>query len=85
MATRKSPGGGTGASPKSIAADHPQYNPPARAYDADEREHAKFVADARELGYRLAVQCTACGHWLVQSDSVAAHLGPRCRAKAVGR
>ncbi|MGC5246434.1 DUF6011 domain-containing protein [Gordonia sp. DT219] len=53
--------------------------------DADDREETKFIAEAHERGYRLAVRCTVCGHWLVQADSVAAHVGPQCRGKAVGR
>jgi len=40
-----------------------------------------LLAEARELGFRLAVQCTACGHWLTSAKSVAAHRGPHCRRR----
>ena len=41
-----------------------------------------LLAHAATLrGFRLATQCTRCGRWLVAPRSVAAHLGPVCRAK----
>lgn len=49
--------------------------------DADDRAELAVLNAAAELGYRLAVQCTRCGAWLVASKSVALHLGPVCRSR----
>ena len=49
---------------------------------AEDRREAAVLAAAAEMGYRLAVQCLDCRHWLSNPISVAAHRGPRCRAKA---
>ncbi len=39
----------------------------------------KLLASALRSGaFRLAVQCTACGTWLVAESSVRRHLGPVC-------
>jgi hypothetical protein len=48
---------------------------------AEDRREAAVLAQAAEMGYRLAVQCLDCGHWLSNPISVAFHRGPRCRAK----
>ena len=48
---------------------------------AEDRADAAVLAAASERGYRLAVQCTRCGQWVVAHQSVAAHMGPVCRAK----
>ena len=50
---------------------------------ADDRHEQKVLAEAAELGYRLAVQCRCCGSWLVADRSVREFIGPVCRAKAV--
>ncbi len=50
----------------------------------EERYEAAVVSAAAELGYRPAVQCTACGSWLVNPKSVALHRGPVCRGKVGG-
>jgi hypothetical protein len=49
---------------------------------AEDRREAVLLAAAAEMGFRLSVQCLDCGHWLVAAKSVAAHRGPRCRARA---
>ena len=49
---------------------------------AEDRREAAVLAAAAKMGYRLAVQCLDCRHWLSNPISVAAHRGPRCRAKA---
>ena len=79
------PGGGTRAATKSIAADILSISPDARheAPTAEDRLDAEVIAEARARGFRLAARCTACGHWLVAAESVALHLGPVCRARAV--
>lgn len=51
----------------------------------DDRLDARVLDDARARGFQLATRCTACGHWLVATESVALHLGPVCRGKAGGR
>lgn len=43
------------------------------------------VIDAAEArGFRVAVRCLDCGHWLASPASVSAHRGPRCRARLGG-
>lgn len=54
------------------------YTPPT----PDERIDAAVIAAARQRGFDIAVRCARCGHWVVAAKSVAAHLGPTCRAKA---
>jgi hypothetical protein len=51
---------------------------------AEDRREAALLAEAAELGYRLATVCMDCGHWLANPVSVAAHRGPRCRARNGG-
>jgi hypothetical protein len=51
------------------------------APDAEDRADAAVLAAAYARGYRLAVSCLDCGHWLTNPVSVAVHRGPRCRAK----
>jgi hypothetical protein len=48
---------------------------------AEDRREAAVLAEAAEMGYRLAVQCVDCRHWLSNPISVAAHRGPICRAR----
>jgi hypothetical protein len=48
---------------------------------AEDRADTAVLAAAEALGYRLAVRCTRCGQWVVSDKSVAAHMGPVCRAK----
>ena len=51
----------------------------------EDRADTAVLAAAAALGYRIAVQCLDCGHWLANPASVEAHRGPVCRSKAVGR
>jgi hypothetical protein len=51
--------------------------------DSEDRADEKVLAAASERGYRLAIQCTRCGQWLVAAESVRRHMGPVCRAKEV--
>jgi Family of unknown function (DUF6011) len=55
------------------------------APDAEDRADTAILAAAEALGYRIAVQCLDCGHWLASPKSVAAHRGPVCRAKSGDR
>ena len=48
---------------------------------AQDRHEAAVLAAAAELGYRLSTRCLRCGHWIVAPKSVAAHMGPVCRAR----
>jgi hypothetical protein len=48
---------------------------------AEDRREAAVLAEAAEMGYRLAVSCLDCGHYLVNPISVAHHRGPTCRAR----
>jgi hypothetical protein len=48
------------------------------------RADLAVLAAAEALGYRIAVQCLDCQHWLSSPTSVAANRGPRCRARHGG-
>jgi hypothetical protein len=48
---------------------------------AEDRADTAVLAAAAQRGFRLAVQCLRCGQWVVAHESVAAHMGPVCRAK----
>jgi hypothetical protein len=81
---RNRPGTATQAAPKSPT-DFLNSNPDRRieAATAEHRREAQVLAEAAELGYRLAVQCRCCGSWLVADRSVREFIGPVCRARAV--
>jgi primosomal protein N' len=49
----------------------------------EDREDLNAIVAAAERGFRVAVRCSACGHWLSNPRSVRAFLGPRCAARAV--
>ena len=51
---------------------------------AEDRHEAALLTAAAEMGYRLATRCLRCNQWIVAPKSVAAHMGPVCRAKVVG-
>jgi hypothetical protein len=50
----------------------------------EDRADLAVLAAAEALGYRIAIRCLDCGHWLSSPASVAAHRGPRCRARRGG-
>ncbi len=50
---------------------------------SDDRLDAAVIEAAKARGFSIAVRCTRCGQWVVAADSVAAHMGPVCRSKAV--
>lgn len=54
------------------------------APSVEDRADQAALAAVYALGYRVAVQCLDCGHWLASPTSVAAHRGPRCRARNGG-
>jgi len=54
------------------------------APSAEDRADLAALAAVEALGYRVAVQCVDCGHWLASPISVSAHRGPRCRARRGG-
>jgi hypothetical protein len=82
---RESPAGQSGATSKTpIPAGHFTAHRRQDGYaapSAEDRVDHAVVAAAEALGYRIAVQCLDCGHWLANPKSVAAHRGPRCRAR----
>ncbi|WP_413783407.1 DUF6011 domain-containing protein [Mycolicibacterium obuense] len=51
----------------------------------EDREDLDVIVAAVERGFRIAVRCRICGHWLSNPRSVSAFLGPRCASKAVGK
>lgn len=51
----------------------------------EDRQDIDVIVAAVERGFRVAVQCQACGHWLSNPRSVKAFMGPRCAARAVGQ
>jgi hypothetical protein len=76
---RNRPGTASQAAPKS-STDFLNDSPDRRieAPTAEDRREAQVLADAAELGYRLAVQCRCCGSWLVADRSVRKFIGPVC-------
>lgn len=48
---------------------------------AEDRRETALLAEAAELGYRLATVCVDCGHWMTNPVSVALHKGPICRSR----
>ncbi|AFM16984.1 hypothetical protein Mycch_2201 [Mycolicibacterium chubuense NBB4] len=48
----------------------------------DDRLDAQVIEAANARGFRIAARCTRCRQWVVAAESVAAHMGPVCRAKA---
>ncbi|MGQ9408941.1 DUF6011 domain-containing protein [Mycolicibacterium gilvum] len=90
-AKRNRPSGGTRAASKSTATDYIEDSSLHRAEDGysapsgDERREAELLAELRGLGYRISVKCRVCGHPVVSARSVAAHIGPKCRAKQVAK
>lgn len=48
---------------------------------AEDRLDAEVIAAAEARGFAVAVRCRRCSAWCVSPKSVAAHLGPVCRAK----
>lgn len=83
-AKRNRPGTASQAAPKS-SADILNSSPDRwhSTPTADERREAKLLAELSDLGYTVAVSCLMCGHPLTAARSVAVHVGPKCRAKAV--
>jgi hypothetical protein len=49
---------------------------------AQDRAEQRVLKLAAEHGFTLAVRCMDCGHFVVSEESVRAHRGPRCRARA---
>ena len=48
---------------------------------ADERREHDLLVELKARGYRISVDCMACGHPLVAARSVAAMIGPKCAAR----
>lgn len=77
--------------PSSTTIGYSQSNALTRFYGHDrhepltreDREDLAVISAAVERGYRIAVRCRVCGHWLSNPMSVKAFVGPRCAAKAV--
>jgi hypothetical protein len=89
MRSRRSPGNPARATSTTTIASansngHRRQNGYA-APSAEDRADAAVPAAAAARGYRIAVQCLDCGHWLANPVSVAAVRRPRCRAKAAAR
>lgn len=85
------PGQASGAAPKTTTTKqqvqiHSSLYRTEDGYSAptpDDRIDADVIAAAKARGFSIAVRCTRCNQWVVASRSVAAHMGPVCRAKAV--
>lgn len=54
------------------------------APSAEDRADQAVLDAAAARGYRLAVQCSRCGQWVVAYRSVAAHMVPVCRVRVEG-
>lgn len=62
----------------SLLPGHQRHEP----LDSEDRADLAVIEAAHKRGYRIAVQCIHCGHWLSSPNSVRLFAGPRCRAKA---
>lgn len=51
----------------------------------EDRADDAVVAAATARGFRIAVRCLDCGHWLANPTSVEAFRGPRCRARKAAK
>lgn len=89
MPTRRSPGTSARATPTTATVDNQESTAGETEFDFDKR-----VVDQVDWSiwralyngeFRLAFKCRRCGRWLTDGRSKRAHLGPVCRAKAVGR
>lgn len=83
---RNRPGLASQAAPRSTATDFLNDSPDRRhsTPTADERREAMLLAELKSLGYGITVPCLICQRPLTSARSLAAHVGPVCRAKAVG-
>lgn len=54
-----------------------------QAPTADELREKNLLDELHALGYGITVPCVACGRPLTAARSLALHIGPKCRAKAV--
>lgn len=50
--------------------------------DTETRAEIDLLIKAAQMGFRLAVRCVDCGHWITAPSSVRAHRGPVCAARA---
>lgn len=87
---RKRPAPATGNRPSPNTIGYAKSNALTRFYGVDERVEALTADDREDLavitaaverGYRIAVQCLDCGHWLSSPSSVRRHRGPKCAAR----
>lgn len=51
----------------------------------EDRTDMDVVIAAVESGFKIAIRCRACGHWLVAAESVRHQMGKRCRDKVSHR
>jgi hypothetical protein len=49
---------------------------------ADDRADLDAIIAVAERGFRIAVKCRICGHWLSNPKSVRQFAGPKCRKAA---
>lgn len=89
MTQRKRPAPRQGNRPSSITTDdakstvlhkifgHAPHEPLTR----EDRADIDVIVAAVERGFRIAVRCQVCGHWLSNPRSVKAFMGARCAAR----
>jgi hypothetical protein len=82
---RNRPGTASQAAPKSSAEDILNSSPDRwhSTPSIDERREAQLRAELSQLGYSVSLPCLVCGHPLTTDRSLALHVGPKCRARAV--
>jgi primosomal protein N' len=86
MTTRKSPAGGGASSDSSgqLADFYLNSTPRIEPLQGDEVRERDLLIELVDRGYRVAVQCTACGAWVSHPRSVARHIGPVCERRTQG-
>lgn len=83
MRTRKRPAPRQGNRPSPIATNCTesialQGHDRVRPLDVEDRDDTAVLEAAYARGYRLAVKCSVCGHWLTSRKSLLDHIGPVC-------
>lgn len=53
------------------------------ALTAEDRADIDAIIAVAERGFRIAVRCRLCGHWLSNPKSVRQFVGPKCRKAVV--
>lgn len=74
IAKRERPGGETGAD----LGDHRNSTAIADIVAAEHVRITRLMGELMDSGYRIAVDCSRCGHALTATPSILREIGPKC-------